>query len=262
MPRQRWYAAKGRPPSLRLIAWWELGNPFPGDDARLRTLLVVGRGVAAARALPDPDRRSARRRRVEAEPEHIIGSPEPGTTFVDGAVRRRLRPRALHPRDAGRRGPGPEHDRARHPDRSCRAERANRTRPCCAASSPTRRSSSAARTAGRRSSARCSGSCIRDSVPTSSSRRALADAGSAHVPRAIGSIEARWPDTATSGGTVLGSLAFAQEFLPGVEDAWRVALRAAARRRRLQRARASPRRRDGGRAPVARRALPHACDRS
>ncbi len=58
---------------------------------------------------------------------------------------------------------------------------------------------------------------------------ALADAGSPHVPRAIGSIEGTWPDLSSARGTVTGSLAFAQEFLPGVEDAWRVALRAAAR---------------------------------
>jgi predicted trehalose synthase len=58
---------------------------------------------------------------------------------------------------------------------------------------------------------------------------ALADAGSTHVPPAIGSIEGAWPDLATARGTVTGSLAFAQEFLPGVEDAWRVALHAAAR---------------------------------
>ncbi len=57
---------------------------------------------------------------------------------------------------------------------------------------------------------------------------ALADAGSTHVPQAIGSIEGAWPDLSTARGTVTGSLAFAQEFLPGVEDAWRVALRAAA----------------------------------
>jgi predicted trehalose synthase len=58
---------------------------------------------------------------------------------------------------------------------------------------------------------------------------ALADAGSPHVPRAIGWVEGRWPDPSTAQGSVAGSLASAQEFLPGVEDAWRVALRAAAR---------------------------------
>ncbi|WIB14087.1 phosphotransferase [Curtobacterium sp. MCPF17_052] len=36
-----------------------------------------------------------------------------------------------------------------------------------------------------------------------------------------------WPDEAQVGGTAHGHLAFAQEFLPGLEDAWRVALTAA-----------------------------------
>jgi predicted trehalose synthase len=58
---------------------------------------------------------------------------------------------------------------------------------------------------------------------------ALADAGSSHVPHAVGSVEGVWPDLSTTDETVTGSLAFAQEFLPGVEDAWRVALHAAAR---------------------------------
>jgi predicted trehalose synthase len=58
---------------------------------------------------------------------------------------------------------------------------------------------------------------------------ALAEAGSIHVPRAIGWVEGAWPDPATAQGTVTGSLASAQEFLPNVEDAWRVALHAAAR---------------------------------
>ena len=54
---------------------------------------------------------------------------------------------------------------------------------------------------------------------------ALAEAGSSHVPAPLGALHGRWPDPA--GGTQEGHLAFAQEFLPGVEDAWRVAVRAA-----------------------------------
>jgi maltokinase len=67
---------------------------------------------------------------------------------------------------------------------------------------------------------------------------ALADAGSRHVPRVIGQVDASWTDPlaeqpteapaeAPRPASVTGSLAFAQEFLPGVDDAWRVALRAA-----------------------------------
>jgi predicted trehalose synthase len=56
---------------------------------------------------------------------------------------------------------------------------------------------------------------------------AIAAAGSQLVPVSIGSLSGTWPDPGRSGGTAQGHLAFAQEFLPGAEDAWRVALRAA-----------------------------------
>ena len=53
MPRQRWYAAKGRPPSLRLVSWWDmavdsddLGEPDSG--VRVRTFLVADEGALPA----------------------------------------------------------------------------------------------------------------------------------------------------------------------------------------------------------------------
>jgi maltokinase len=55
---------------------------------------------------------------------------------------------------------------------------------------------------------------------------ALTEAGSRQVPHTVGSLSGRWTDP-VSGEQVRGHLAFAQRFLPGVEDAWRVALRAA-----------------------------------
>ena len=56
---------------------------------------------------------------------------------------------------------------------------------------------------------------------------ALAGAGSLNVPISIGNVEGSWPDPGRDGGVATGHLAFAQEFLPGVEDAWRVAVHAA-----------------------------------
>jgi maltokinase len=56
---------------------------------------------------------------------------------------------------------------------------------------------------------------------------AIAAAGSTLVPRSIGSITGSWSDTGRTDGQAVGHLAFAQEFLPGVEDAWRVALQSA-----------------------------------
>jgi maltokinase len=58
---------------------------------------------------------------------------------------------------------------------------------------------------------------------------AIAAAGSHRVPATLGSVSAQWPDPLGGEIPAYGHLAFAQEFLPGVEDAWRVALRALAR---------------------------------
>jgi len=57
---------------------------------------------------------------------------------------------------------------------------------------------------------------------------ALAAAGSTHVPRSVGYVVGEWPDASAPDGMARGHLACAQEFFPGVEDAWRVALAAVA----------------------------------
>ena len=57
---------------------------------------------------------------------------------------------------------------------------------------------------------------------------ALTRAGSTRVPAAFGHLSGAWDDPSGSGAEQHGHLAFAQEFIPGVEDAWRVALVAAA----------------------------------
>jgi maltokinase len=56
---------------------------------------------------------------------------------------------------------------------------------------------------------------------------ALSAAGSTLVPVSVGYVWGQWSD-ATVDGSSSSHLAFAQEFLPGVEDAWRVALAAVA----------------------------------
>jgi predicted trehalose synthase len=57
---------------------------------------------------------------------------------------------------------------------------------------------------------------------------ALTDAGSTSVPIAVGDLSGSWDSPDPSGAAQHGHLAFAQEFIPGVDDAWRVALVAAA----------------------------------
>ncbi len=55
---------------------------------------------------------------------------------------------------------------------------------------------------------------------------ALGAAGSTVAPRSVGHVTGQWRDTGKLHGLATGHLAFAEEFLPGVEDAWRVALHA------------------------------------
>lgn len=61
--------------------------------------------------------------------------------------------------------------------------------------------------------------------PDVTTQLALSAAGSTRVPRVYGALRSSWPDTGRTEGSATGHLAFAQEFLPGLEDAWRVALR-------------------------------------
>ena len=56
----------------------------------------------------------------------------------------------------------------------------------------------------------------------------LSAGGSRLVPASVGYVCGQWPDSSAASGLATGHLAFAQEFLPGVEDAWRVACAAVA----------------------------------
>ena len=60
--------------------------------------------------------------------------------------------------------------------------------------------------------------------PDVTTQQALSAAGSSRVPRVFGALHGEWPDTGREDGVASGHLAFAQEFLPGLDDAWRVAL--------------------------------------
>jgi maltokinase len=52
-------------------------------------------------------------------------------------------------------------------------------------------------------------------------------AGSSVVPRPVGWLSGQWGDAREPSGLASGHLAFVQEFLPGAEDAWSLALRSA-----------------------------------
>ncbi|WP_438352614.1 maltokinase N-terminal cap-like domain-containing protein [Microbacterium sp. CJ88] len=225
MPRQRWYAAKGRTPALRFVASWDLAVPEP--DVRVRTLLVVDEGTLppALYQVPIVERPTAD---VAADARGVIGSPEPGTTLLDGAADPAYTSALLHLVARGGRGEGVRTVVTGVP----------------AASAPALGPEHVARVlSGEQSntsiiySPDAAGTPVICKIfrqvhpglnPDIELQTALADAGSPYVPRAIGSVHGEWPDPEHGTAMTAGSLAFAQEFLPGVEDAWRVALRAAA----------------------------------
>ena len=210
MPRQRWYSSKGRSPLLRLLTTLEWRSDDP--SARVRTLIVADEGAAVTvvyqvplvlRTLPPSERAS------------IIATTDDGLVLIDG------------PRD--------------------RAYTAALWRELHAALGD---SASSADTPASVPRARMlTGEQSNTSVifepenappvickvfrqlhpginPDIELQTALADAGSRHVPRSRGSVAAAWASPDGSGRTE-GSLAFAQEFLPDVSDAWRVARHAA-----------------------------------
>jgi maltokinase len=55
-------------------------------------------------------------------------------------------------------------------------------------------------------------------------QRALSAVGSPFVPRFLGSLDAEWPDSGRPSGVAHGTVAFAQEFLPGARDGWSIAV--------------------------------------
>jgi maltokinase len=227
MPRQRWYAAKGRSPSLRLVSWWDLtvaADDIDDSGARVRTFLVADEGTlpAVLYQIPIVERATES---VDADPAHIIGSPVPGTTFVDGPFDPAYAKALLRLIGGGGTAHGPQTTAVGHPA-------APESRPTFAGARVMSGEQSNTSLVYEGADAPVICKVYRQIHaglnPDIELQEALAAAGSPYVPRPVGHIEGAWPDPNTAHGTVHGSLAFAQEFLPGVEDAWRVALRAAA----------------------------------
>ncbi|MFH8250341.1 phosphotransferase [Microbacterium sp. B2969] len=222
MPRQRWYAAKGRLPSLRLVGRWDL----PAHDCTVRTFLVADEGAlpVVLYQIPVVARATAT---VDAHPDHVIGSPEPGTTFIDGPHDPAYSSALLRLIVEGGEAAGPGTSVVGRPSQRIQD---GGERSASVLAGEQSNTSLIFRPGGDGTPIICK--VFRQLHPGLNPdielTTALAAAGSTHVPPAVGAIEGRWPDTTTEVGSVTGSLAFAQEFLPGVEDAWRVALRAAA----------------------------------
>lgn len=216
MPRQRWYGTKGRDPRLTLVADWEL------DAAASRLLLVRDEAVSPAVlyqipvSLRDPD---------GVLPGSLIGPAEDGLVWSDATTDPAFTDLLFRLVSTGEGGDVTREglvgialaapiaaSEGAVPARVLSGEQSNTSiifRPEGAA--PVICKLFRQVNAG-----------INPDVELQS---ALASGGATFVPAAIGELRGTW--TAHGGERVTGSLAFAQEFFDGVEDAWRVALQAA-----------------------------------
>lgn len=220
MPRQRWYGTKGRDPRLTVVADWPVD-----DDVRL--LLVRDEAVHPAIVYQVP---VAIRAEGSVPPGSLIGTSGEGQVWTDATTdagfTEQLYSWVTAGGEIGVPGDGFIGFALAMPDGKAPAAHA---------------------TAKVLSGEQSNTSLIfrpdegADGVPVICKlfrqvnpginpdvelQSALAAGGAAFVPAAIGEIRGSW--MTPEGVPVSGSLAFAQEFFEGVEDAWRVALDAAA----------------------------------
>ena len=222
MPRQRWYGTKGRDPRLSVVADWRL------DDADAHLLLVRDEAVQPAIVYQVP---VVRRAEGSVPPGSLIGAADEGHVWADAttdAVFTDLLYRWVTVGGEGGSGddgfvgiplttPGGPQPAPHVTARVLSGEQSN--------------TSLIFRPAGEDEGGvpvicklfRQVNPGVNPDVELQS---ALAAGGVAFVPAAIGEVRGSW--STSEGDRVSGSLAFAQEFFEGVEDAWRVALDAAA----------------------------------
>ena len=213
MPLQRWFAGKGHLPRLRLTGVVEL--PAVDPDARVRALLLSDEASEPPTLYQVPVVVRSERLHSPAASDHLIGHLDDGHFLYDGP-----------------------HDRA-YTD-ALLAMIAGNAEPAASVRAPL--SAPATVVGGEQSNT----SIIyrpKESPPIICKvyrqlhvgdnpdvtlQTALAASGSPHVPASVGAVVGEWADAGRPDGRATGHLAFAQEFLPGVEDAWRVALTSAA----------------------------------
>ncbi|WP_298942082.1 aminoglycoside phosphotransferase [uncultured Microbacterium sp.] len=201
LPRQRWFTAGAMPPRLRLLADRMLAQD--DENARVRVLVVVDDAPTRpiVYQVPLVERTAAR----EVSAASVIGARDDGRVLIDGPhdpayTRALLTELGLQPDDVEAEVLSGEQSNTSIIYRSPSAPPV-----ICKVFRPLNPGLN----------------------PDIELQTALADAGSAHVPRVLGRVDGFWRSPTDATVTWEGSVAFAQEFLPDVEDAWRVALRAA-----------------------------------
>lgn len=216
MPVQRWYGSKGREPRLTLVADWELDAPGT------RLLLVQDDTVTPPVLYQVP---VAERDPDEVPVSAAIGPASEGRVWMDATVDEAFTSLLYRWITVG--------GAAEHGDTAL----AGTTLGQVEGTAP---SATARVLSGEQSNTsiifrpEAGGTPVICKVfrqvnpgvnPDVELQSALAAAGARYVPRSLGEVRGTWRSPA--GDVVTGSLAFAQEFFEGVEDAWRVALRAA-----------------------------------
>ena len=232
MSTQRWYAAKGRVPKLRRLWSWRLDDP--AGEVGIETLLVVDEGGPEPVVYQVP--LTYRGAPLEGYQHALVGTTEHsvlGRRWVyDGAhdpvyaaqllalVLGQAVPQAGSQSDTAEPGVVGE----RHP--SWTAETTLRgSKVLKGEQSNTSIIFDCADSDGAPKPLICKvfRTLQAGENPDVTVQGALSEAGSIRVPRMVGAVSATWP--APDDSVATGHLAFAQEFLPGTEDAWRVALR-------------------------------------
>ncbi|MFJ4160215.1 aminoglycoside phosphotransferase [Microbacterium testaceum] len=221
MPRQRWYGTKGRDPLLTLVADW----PLDAADARL--LLVRDEAVQPAIVYQVP---VARRAEGSVPPGSLIGPADEGLVWTDATTDPAFT-KALYALVTVGGDVGSDEDGFRGIPLGATGGRALAPQMTARVLSGEQSNTSIIyRPEGEEPGVPVICKLFRQVNPGINPdvelQSALAAGGAAFVPGAIGEVRGIW--MTPEGVPVSGSLAFAQEFFEGVEDAWRVALDAAA----------------------------------
>ena len=237
MTRQRWYAGKSRAPQLEVIGGFGLADPT--GSAVIRVYLVLDHAEhpllyqvpLTERSAPLPDGENAIVASIEVEDgRRLIYDAPHDPAFAEALLRMILDDGEAHETDgpAALNSGGPLVARGHHTP----------------GSTPVRFVASNVLGGEQSNTSIIFQTATADGAPAApiicklfralhpgdnpdvTLTEALGAAGSTVAPRSIGHVTGVWTDSGIPDGIATGHLAFAQEFLPGVEDAWRVALQA------------------------------------
>jgi maltokinase len=226
MRRQRWYGGKGRVPVLRRVGAWEL--PSDEEGVTIRVLLVLDESGSQPLLYQVPI--TIRPTIPRGWGHHFIGKVSDEEFVFDGPHdpafgRALLRMIAAGGSaiDAGVTAVGTatgfttEVDGAEISSKVLSGEQSNTSLVLQVGSGDD----------GQRIICKIFRMLHHGDNPDVVLQTAISAAGSPHVPASVGFVTGEWDDSGQPNGRARGHLAFAQEFMPGVEDAWRVALHSA-----------------------------------